>query len=217
MIGVATGLFRAVFVASVGLIKYFKGKKKKARQRIVESRKPRKMGAPGPSEPTVFISYSHEDEAWKDRLRPQLKALEQAGLIAVWDDRRIDPGGKWYDEINDVMERAKVAVCLISPDYLASEFCVKEEIPYLIERRERQGMALILVLLRPCAWEAFPWLSETQMVPRDGDLSRNSRLYFFHVLIRVFGTVCLFRIPSLPLLSAEYRLPHSRLPSHKIL
>ncbi len=168
LIGVATGLFRAVFVASVGLIKYFKGKKKKARQRIVESRKPRKMGAPGPSEPTVFISYSHEDEAWKDRLRPQLKALEQAGLIAVWDDRRIDPGGKWYDEINDVMDRAKVAVCLISPDYLASEFCVKEEIPYLIERRERQGMALILVLLRPCAWEAFPWLSETQMVPRDG-------------------------------------------------
>jgi hypothetical protein len=42
--------------------------------------------------PTVFISYSHKDETWKDRLLPQLRALEQANRIAVWDDRRIDGG-----------------------------------------------------------------------------------------------------------------------------
>ena len=95
--------------------------------------------------PTVFISYSHKDEGWKDRLLPHLKALEQAGLVVVWDDRRIDPGGKWYPEILEAMAQAGVSVCLISPDFLASEFCVKEEIPYLLERRESEGMALILV------------------------------------------------------------------------
>ena len=40
----------------------------------------------------VFISYSHKDEVWKDRLLPQLKALEQIGLLETWDDRRIDAG-----------------------------------------------------------------------------------------------------------------------------
>ena len=44
--------------------------------------------APHMTKPTIFISYSHMDEEWKDRLRPHLKMLEQAGLgIVIWDDR----------------------------------------------------------------------------------------------------------------------------------
>ena len=118
--------------------------------------------------PTVFISYSHKDERRKDRLRRHLGVLEQQNRIQIWDDRQIDPGGKWFDDIKLVMDRTAVAVCLISPDYLASNFCTKEEIPYLLERRERDGMILIPVHLRPCVWKAVPWLKESQMLPRDG-------------------------------------------------
>ncbi len=120
------------------------------------------------TKPTVFISYSHKDEEWKDRLRPHLGVLEKVGHITIWDDRRIDAGATWYDEIRQVMERAAVAVCLISADYLDSDFCVKEEIPYLLERRARNGMTLIPVLLRPCAWKVCHWLTPIQMIPRDG-------------------------------------------------
>ena len=60
--------------------------------------------------PTVFISYSHKDEAWKDRLQPHLVMLQQAGHLEVWQDRRIGYGAEWYDQIKDVMERADVAV-----------------------------------------------------------------------------------------------------------
>jgi len=118
--------------------------------------------------PTIFISYSHKDEKWKDRLRPHLGVLEQQDRITIWDDRRIDAGAKWYNEIQQAMERAAVAVCLISSDYLASDFCVKEEIPYLLERCEQAGMVLIPLLVRPCLWKAVPWLKEIQMIPRDG-------------------------------------------------
>jgi tetratricopeptide (TPR) repeat protein len=118
--------------------------------------------------PTVFISYSHSDESWKDLLRPHLQVLEQVGRITIWDDRRIDAGAEWFGEIKQVMDQAAVTVCLISADYLASDFCVKEEIPYLLERRQRDGMILIPVLLRPCTWKAVPWLKEIQMLPRDG-------------------------------------------------
>ena len=120
------------------------------------------------TKPTVFISYSHKDEEWKDRLVTHLGVLEQVGRITIWDDRRIDAGADWYDEIKQVMERAAVTVCLISADYLASDFCVKEEIPYLLDRRARNGMTLIPVLLRPCLWKAVPWLTPIQMLPRDG-------------------------------------------------
>src|SRR5258706_15445044 len=98
------------------------------------------------NKPTVFISYSHKDEVWKARLIPQLKALEQAGRISVWNDRKIDGGDKWYPEIKEAMERAAVAVCLITPDYLASDFCIKEEIPYLLDRCEKDGMVFLPLL-----------------------------------------------------------------------
>src|SRR5262245_58541059 len=120
------------------------------------------------SKPSVFLSYSHKDEDWKNRLRTQLKVLEQVGTLVVWDDRKIDAGETWYDEIRAAMDGAEVAVCLISSDYLASDFCVKEEIPYLLKRRSGAGMRLLPVLLRPCAWKFVPWLRALQMLPRDG-------------------------------------------------
>ncbi len=118
--------------------------------------------------PTVFISYSHKDEIWKDRLLPQLKTLQQLDRIVVWDDRKIDAGDKWYPEIKEAMKKARVAICLISPNYLASDFCVKEEVPFLLQRCEKEGVILIPILIKPCPWELFEWISATQMLPRDG-------------------------------------------------
>lgn len=120
------------------------------------------------SKPTVFLSYSHEDERWKDQLRVQLEVLEQQGLLEVWDDRQIDAGETWYDKIRAAMDGAEVAVCLISAEYLASDFCTKEEIPYLLKRRTEQGMRLLPVLVRPCPWKLVSWLKAIQMLPRDG-------------------------------------------------
>ncbi|TAK65439.1 MAG: toll/interleukin-1 receptor domain-containing protein [Bacteroidetes bacterium] len=118
---------------------------------------------------SVFISYSHKDEVWKDRLLPHLRMLEKAGKpITLWDDRKIDAGATWYNKIKEAMEQASVAVCLISADYLSSDFCVKEEIPFFLERRKNEGMVLIPVLIRPCAWKAIDWLKAIQMIPRDG-------------------------------------------------
>ncbi len=141
--------------------------------------------------PTVFISYSHKDEVWKDRLLPQLKALEQAGRVVVWDDRKIDGGDRWYPEIKEAMERATVAVCLITSDYLASHFCVKEEVPYLLERCEKDGLVFIPLLVRPCVWKAFDWLKDRQMLPRDGktvatDFKDNWDVVFAEVANQIF-------------------------------
>jgi len=119
--------------------------------------------------PIVFISYSHKDERWKDLLLPHIKMLEMAGYeTVIWDDRMIDFGTDWYEEILRAMNRATTAICLISADYLASEFVIKEEIPILLQRRREEGMLLIPVLIRDCHWDSVRWLRTIQMVPRDG-------------------------------------------------
>jgi len=49
--------------------------------------------------PSVFISYSHKDEKWKDRLESHLGVLAKQGLVEIWDDRRIKDSEDWYSEI----------------------------------------------------------------------------------------------------------------------
>ena len=62
------------------------------------------------SSPSVFISYSHKDEEWKDRVCSQLGVLVQQGLVDTWDDRRIAVGDDWKPEIEKAMASAKAAV-----------------------------------------------------------------------------------------------------------
>ncbi|HWA73289.1 MAG TPA: toll/interleukin-1 receptor domain-containing protein [Polyangiaceae bacterium] len=118
--------------------------------------------------PAVFLSYSHLDEVWQRRLQPYLGALERAEVIEAWDDRKIDGGANWFQEISQALARADVAVLLISANFLSSDFCLKEEVPYLLERRNREGLLVVPVLLQQCPWRQFSWLRELQMMPRDG-------------------------------------------------
>ena len=55
---------------------------------------------------TVFISYSHRDEKWLDRLQVHLKLLERDGRLDRWDDTRIKPGAQWQEEIKGAITAA---------------------------------------------------------------------------------------------------------------
>ena len=102
--------------------------------------------------PTVFISYSHLDEGWMKRLLPQLHALEQAGVdMQVWHDRKIDGGAKWYPEIVEAMANAAAAVLLISPDFLASTFCIQEDVVSCAIRPSMRSSAAWRANRRGCA------------------------------------------------------------------
>ena len=116
----------------------------------------------------LFVSYSHKDKTWLERLRPHFASLHRLGELREWDDQQIKAGAKWYDEIKAKLSRARVAVLLISPDFLASDFCMKHEVPDLLEQAEADGLLLVPILIRPCAWKLEPWLKSRQMVPRDG-------------------------------------------------
>ena len=107
----------------------------------------------------IFISYSHKDEVWKDRLQEQLGALAREGYFSVWDDRQVELGGDWFAEIKRELNQAKVAIMLISASFLNSSFILAKEIPIMLSRRKQDGMLLIPLVIRPCAWQDIPWLS----------------------------------------------------------
>ncbi|HEV8580021.1 MAG TPA: toll/interleukin-1 receptor domain-containing protein [Thermoanaerobaculia bacterium] len=117
--------------------------------------------------PTVFISYSHKDEVWKNRLLAHLLISVKGGILEVWDDRRIAAGDEWHAEIERIIESAQMCVLLISANFLTSDFIRREEIPRMLIRRRKDGMRLVPVLVRSCDWEIVDWLKQIQMRPTD--------------------------------------------------
>jgi hypothetical protein len=118
--------------------------------------------------PLVFVSYSHKDEPWKDKLVEHLRNYELDDLLEIWEDRQIEPGADWYANIKDVLRRTRCAICLISPSFLSSRFCRFEEIPYLLQQRRKGNLEIVPLLLRDSDWEDQRWLKRLQMLPRDG-------------------------------------------------
>jgi TIR domain len=117
--------------------------------------------------PTVFISYSHQDEVWKNRLLTQLGVLQQQNVLELWHDRRIGAGADWYQDICKAMEAANVAVFLISAHFLTSSFILREEVSRLLTRRQQAGLPIVPILVTPCAWRQVPWLARMQLRPLD--------------------------------------------------
>ena len=98
----------------------------------------------------VFISYSHKDRPWLDRLQVFLRPLERDGLIERWDDTRLRAGDGWHDEIRSAIASARVVVLLISADFLASDFIEREELPPLLAQAKQQGARIIPVIIGYC-------------------------------------------------------------------
>lgn len=110
----------------------------------------------------VFVSYSHADSEFLDDLKRHFKPFLKN--IEFWDDTQIKPGQKWKDEIKKNIESCKVAILLVSTDFLGSEFISTHEIPPLLKAAEENGATILTVILKPCLIEEFDDLNQYQFM-----------------------------------------------------
>ena len=112
------------------------------------------------------MSYSHNDEALRDKLATQLTILERNGLIDVWYDRQLLPGDQLDQSINIELDKAHIVLLLISADFFASDYCMTE-MKRTLDRHRDGTVKLIPVILRPCDWKQTE-LGGIVAAPKDG-------------------------------------------------
>ncbi|HEV2365727.1 MAG TPA: toll/interleukin-1 receptor domain-containing protein [Caulobacteraceae bacterium] len=116
---------------------------------------------------TVFFSYAHADEPLRNALEVHLAALKRQGLIETLHDRRIVAGAPVDDSIDAYLESADVILCLVSPEFIDSEYCYSREMKRALERHHAGDAVVVPVILRYCEWQKTP-LGELRATPRDG-------------------------------------------------
>ena len=98
---------------------------------------------------SVFLSFSHKDEDLRNQLETHLAMLKREGVIDVWHDRRIPPGNEIDLAISEALENAHIILLLVSPDFIASDYCWDVETRRALERHAARQAVVIPVVLRP--------------------------------------------------------------------
>jgi hypothetical protein len=117
--------------------------------------------------PLIFYSYAHEDEKHLKALRNSFSLLKREGKIADWHDRAILPGDTWQQAIERRLESARIILFLVSPDFIASDYCWGTEVRCALERCERREAIVIPIIVRPTDWHSAPF-GGLQALPTDG-------------------------------------------------
>ncbi len=87
----------------------------------------------------IFISYSHEDEKWRDRFTLMLSPGMGTELNTLWSDQLITPGARWSEEISTAISSSRVALLLVTPSFLNSKFISETELPEIL-RQQSDGL-----------------------------------------------------------------------------
>lgn len=120
----------------------------------------------GKPDVSIFISYSHLDAASMERLRTHLAALMR-DRVSVWFDGDLDAGDELKTGIARALREAQIFVALLSPDYLASNYCWNIEYRRAMNRRARGTMRVVAAVVRPCDWKSTR-AAGFKLLPRDG-------------------------------------------------
>ena len=115
---------------------------------------------------TLFVSYSHGDEALKDDLVMHLANLKRQGKIRAWQDRDIEAGAEWDAAIKQQLETAEIILLLITARFINSDYCYDLEMQRALQRHAAGTARVIPIILKPCDWQGSPF-SQLQALPKD--------------------------------------------------
>jgi hypothetical protein len=115
----------------------------------------------------LFFSYSHRDADLRDELETHLAPLKRESVLETWHDRRIGAGKEFGNEISRHLEEANIILLLVSPYFIASDYCYDIEMKRAMERHEKGEARVIPVILEPCDWQKLPF-GKLIATPTDG-------------------------------------------------
>jgi hypothetical protein len=117
----------------------------------------------------VFVSYSRKDIKERDEFIDNTISLQEEGLIdEPWTDEWIGFDKEWDKEIRKQIEACDIMVCLISADFLRTDYIRKVEIKMALKKD-----ILVPIIIKPCDWRHWKDVTERQVALKGKCISIN--------------------------------------------
>ena len=124
---------------------------------------------------SVFISYSHKDEAFLDQLRGALVPYERKGELKVWADKLVEPGQTWEADILWRLHEADLIILLLSNDFLRSSYCMDTELPLAMKRREQKECEIVPIVIRASRYDKLELGTIQAIMPGDKPINEHEK------------------------------------------
>lgn len=119
---------------------------------------------PSTNKKHIFISYSHKDQEYRDEIEVSLNVLRHLGYeFEFWSDTMLEGGDLWKREIQLAIDRASIAINIVSRYYMASKFINEVELPAILQKAKADGTLVLTVVARKCLFIDGP-LGEFQSI-----------------------------------------------------
>jgi hypothetical protein len=115
----------------------------------------------------AFISYSHSDRHYLDRLHVHLANLKRDHKFFAWTDTVMTGGAVVNNAILQALNNAGFFLAILSPDYLASDYAVNTEFKRALELQVKGTLTIVPVIAQPCEWKKTAF-GNLIALPRDG-------------------------------------------------
>lgn len=97
----------------------------------------------------IFCGYAHEDESLFQQLKKALAILIRQEDADIWHYGNLLPGDQWEYTIKRELNTADIILLLISPAFIASDYCWSKEMRWAITRHAIGEARVIPILLKP--------------------------------------------------------------------
>lgn len=94
----------------------------------------------------LFTSYADRDQDLKKQLDMHLALLRRQGLVELWGERPLAASQPYAGVIDDNLLTADIVLLLLTPSFLASDYCYEGEMASAMELHRKGALRVIPIL-----------------------------------------------------------------------
>jgi len=126
----------------------------------------------------LFISYSHKNIKIKEKMITALKSMEyDYNIDSVWHDGKITAGENIDDAVLRELNTSDIILLLVSPDFLASFYCIEVELKKSIKRMNKGECIVVPIIICDCSIPDNLLFSKLKRLPDDGRPISNKKYF----------------------------------------
>lgn len=141
---------------------------------------------------SIFITYTDTDQRFLPKINEILQTIQFQVPGIGWKFGEIARDTRWKMARQDYLKSADLILLLVTPAFVATDFCYCEQLRWAIIKHEQELSYVIPVLLQACLWDQTPFAGLSSITPCNGkavDQWRTPNLAYQQIAIEIRNTV----------------------------